>query len=51
MPKNGEEVYITDLEATILSAFVGHLYMTDSEMAFTLRVLADKLDGKKTRNV
>jgi len=47
MPKPGEEVYITELECTILSAFINHLYLTDSEMADILRTLANKLDKVK----
>ncbi len=38
------KVYITELEAAILRVFFEHLYMTDSEMASTLRTLAEKLE-------
>ena len=45
MPTNGREIYLTELEVKIMSVFTSYLYLTDTEMAKELRVLADKLDG------
>lgn len=47
MPKDGEEVLITELEAELLSVFVKRRILDDGEVANLLSILAEKLDPKE----
>lgn len=46
MPNDGMEIYLTELEVSIMRAFFNTIYLTDSEMAGILGGLADKLSNR-----
>lgn len=46
MPKDGEEIYLNELEVSIMRTFFNTIYLTDKEMSAILRNLADKLSDR-----